>query len=261
MRSLRRFGSLVVAVTCIWATPASGAVFTIDSAVVTLAGGSSWTSMTEAGFTMTQFKSVPGFYAEPYSQLGGGGTISCGGGPPSTTGCIENDDFSLWAGLRYSASGYSEASGGRPDTIVIKKTDNSGFTFGGFDGGESFFLGAFGAGASADAIRVTGIRADTSTFVQVFALDGLRDSASMSANGVDDLQQFASTSFFDVFVELQFKGINDPGGLGSGVDFTLDNIYLDEQINAPGVPEPGSLLLLGTGLAYAGNRLRRRRTA
>jgi hypothetical protein len=135
------------------------------------------------------------------------------------------------------------------DTITMVAANGGAFTFSGFDGAETLNNRPdFWAGQ----IQVVGIHADSSTVTQTFTLDGLDDG---TGPGVD-FQTFTSSSS-DQFVELEFTGLT---GAQGGHDFEIDNVVVNSaQSGGSGsVPEPGSLLLMGSGLTLVARKLRNR---
>ena len=129
--------------------------------------------------------------------------------------------------------------------VTLRRDDGGAFDLLGFDGAEYFDV-AFGAEWQYDSssIEATGAGPGGTTSVS-FALDGVADGTG----GAPDFQTFA-VGFFGV-TEVRFEG---DGFYGH--HFALDNIVVAA---ADPVPEPASLLLLGSGLAGLAYRRARRR--
>lgn len=192
--------------------------------------------------TLTFDAGVQGFISS-YTESGfqftfTGGAAQAGNAyHATTTGCGPScvDDGTPWLASLVS---FQSA-----DTLIVKALDNHAFTFDSVSGAESFSQRPF---FWASAIQVTGVRADTTTAVQNLVLDQINDGTG----GVADFQSFVST-LSGPFVELRFTGLLGPQG---GHDFTIDNLTL----GAAAVPEPASLLLLGSGLLVGIRRGRKR---
>lgn len=246
MNRIMKLSIVLTAVGALFATSARATTITFPSAgqYGTFYGQPTYT---ESGFTLTGSGPATGPFNDIFN-LGNAGTC---------TQCPQS--ASNWAGIFYTWSGGTSGYGNTfayADTLTLKKADNSDFTFDGFDGAELF--GAPHDTDRASAIRVTGTRLDNSTVSQNFTLDGINDSTG----GAADFQTFAS-SFSDVFKQIQFTGVPgvtfaDVPSYGVGRDFTIDNIVLDAAPPAAPVPEPASLVMLGTGLAFGASRLRKR---
>lgn len=121
------------------------------------------------------------------------------------------------------------------------------FSFTTFDGAESHqgFVGLW-----AEQIRVTGVRADSSSVTQFFTLDFIQDGDGP----LNDFQTFFAVGFTNL-LSLTFEG----SGVGTNW-FSIDNIALNE---AAAVPLPAALPLFGSGLGMLGllRWFRRRRLA
>lgn len=157
-----------------------------------------------------------------------------------TPTCADNGTNFL-AGVRES-----QQSAAFTNVIEMTRVGGGEFFFNGFDGAESFANSSF---VWASAIFVVGMRADLTTLGQSFALDQVNDGLG----GVADFQTFLAT-FTGPFVSLQFNG-NPQGGNNFG-DFAIDNVNVTAIDPAATVPEPASLLLLGSGLAALAVRRR-----
>jgi len=128
----------------------------------------------------------------------------------------------------------------RDYSIRMTQTGGASFSLLGLD-----FAGDADNGSSATSLSITGF---------------LTGGGTVTTN----LGIVNSTSFFTAG-GATFAGFGDVtsvvfDGIGAGGGFALDNITTGAP-TAAAVPEPASLLLLGTGLAAAGARLRRRRKA
>ena len=179
--------------------------------------------------TVTSFYQEAGF---DVAWIGGDGRIINGASP--------------WNGSFYAQAVPSNESWG--PTIRITRTGGGAFTFTSFDGAEG--------PSSATGIFVQGVRVDNSSYMETFGLDGIHDGAG----GLPDFQTFhPTTSVIDVFTELSFTGFLDPP---NGIDFSIDNVLLaPTEVEGPVVPEPTSLLLLGSGIAALARRRASRRSA
>jgi|RhiMethySRZTD1v2_1073278.scaffolds.fasta_scaffold1546049_1 hypothetical protein len=141
-------------------------------------------------------------------------------------------------GTIYLAS-ESESDLGRP--ITMTRAGGGTFTLNRFDGAETFYLSP-----TWFSILVTGVQSGGGVLSTLLTLDGIADGGG----GVADFQTFA-LNWTDL-VSVTFDGRLATGARGG---FTVDNIVVD---SATAVPEPASLTLLGTGIALAARRLRKR---
>lgn len=174
-------------------------------------------SHSEGGFDVTWYD--PDFGPAPVSGYTSAGPDLCPTCPSNGT---------------VHAVGLPPAFGG---VITIRKRGGGTFTFVGFDAAEVPYIGS-----PAASVDIKGVRYDSSEYTTSVLLDGLSDGVG----GVADFQTFSPvTSFFDVFTELSFSA--------GYYDFAIDNIVLMDA-EAPAVPEPASLLLVGTGLVAVTRR-------
>lgn len=187
---------------------------------------------TVSGQTVTAFHSEAGF---DVNWIAGVGHILSSADFP-----IMPDDGSYY--------GLTAPVGGGPgfaSSFRVTRTGGGTFTFSSFMGAESGFANEW-----ASAISVAGTKADLSTVSASFLLDGFNDGLG----GQPDFEAFAFGPT-DLFVSLDFTGIVNPAS--GGRDFSVDNIVLT-AVDVTEVPEPASLALLGTGLAWVARRARRR---
>jgi len=240
-------------------TAASASVITFDS--LSAVGNPGLTSLTTQGMTFT---------SDHFHEVGSPEICAFGG-------CV-ND------GSNYIA----EEAGILGFPIVMTADSGSSFSLSGFDGAElflnsmqaatgmPFFPSAF---PNANRISVLGMLSAGGTVSAVFSLDGLKDGIGIG--GQPDFQSFSLTGFTGLD-SVTFSGLTPAGGPGA---FALDNINslqaitlpsdgIDPDVkekqkrrrrrrggslnaSAPAVPEPGSALLFGLGLACLGFARRR----
>jgi hypothetical protein len=125
--------------------------------------------------------------------------------------------------------------------MTITRTGGGAFTFLGFDAAEVPYIGA-----PAPSVDIKGLRYDLTDYMTSVLLDGITDGVG----GAPDFQTFGGApGFFDVFTELSFYG--------GAYNYAIDNIVLEEA-EAPAVPEPTTLLLVGAGVAALARRRIRR---
>jgi hypothetical protein len=126
---------------------------------------------------------------------------------------------------------------GQPDTLAV------------VNGTEFDFMGAFLHSAWHDnlSLTVTGVLGGTTLYEETLLLD------------YDDPATFYTFNFFGIDeLRLLSSGGTDANAFdnGSGSHFALDNFTFNE---ASPVPEPASVVLLGTGAAALARRRYRRR--
>jgi hypothetical protein len=132
---------------------------------------------------------------------------------------------------------------GLPITMTL--LSGGAFSFSGVDGAE-VFLSPVASFPNATTFTVVGTFQGGGTITRNFSLDGIADGNG----GVADFQTFlVNPAVWNNLVSLTFSGSLVTGAPG-GISF--DNV----QANA--VPEPGSLLLLGSGLFAVARRLTKR---
>jgi len=140
----------------------------------------------------------------------------------------------------------AEAAGelGRP--VTMTRAEGGTFTLNQVDVAELWLPNQ--PGNDFFEVLITANQIDGDVLSLAVLLDGIRDGAG----GVEDFQTVVLAGWTDL-VDVTFTGRNAAGAFG---DYSIDNLVVD-VVN--GVPEPGSLALLGLGLAGLG--LSRRRKA
>jgi hypothetical protein len=137
-------------------------------------------------------------------------------------------------------------------TITMTKSGGGTFSFHGFDVDQAFNDSAaaiFGGFPNASILDVFVIQTTGSASIQ-FAFDLTPGFQTFDLG--DSIGGGLPPQLHDVTAVI-FQGLGFIPGEHSPVNagFALDNIRVDE---IPGVPEPGTLLLLGAGLAELGRR-------
>lgn len=203
-----------------------------------------WVSLTAiASANVIDFENAPNVGSPAITSFSSGGftftsshehtvpdTESCWAG-----GCVKN-------GTKYLLT---EVASGSPITM----THNFGLPFSliSFDAAEVFLNASRAAELgepNANQIDLLGTLLGGGNVSTSFILDGFADGSGGGA----DFQNFSVG--WSNLLSVAFSGILDTGGYGG---FSLDNI------NAEPVPEPTTMLLLGTGLVGVAGAARRRK--
>ena len=143
-----------------------------------------------------------------------------------------------FGGCVLPATYLAEEAGSLGLPITMTKSGGGTFTFDGFDGDQLFL--------SSSAAAAGGF--PNASFFDVFVTFGGGGTSSLqfALDGAPSFQTFAA-GLTDV-LSVRFSGLTAAGGPGG---IALDNVRVDDS--AP-VPEPGTLLLLGAGMAALGRR-------
>jgi hypothetical protein len=158
-------------------------------------------------------------------------------------------DFSSVDGFNHVASGTFSAAVSNNGTSFLVVANNATGALNMSNNGSTFSLTGFDADTfvhiqGATTIVATGTLGNGGTITQTFLTDAIGDGPGPLV----DFQTFALNGFTDV-TSVQFSSTNHP--------FALDNIGVSAA--ASSVPEPASMLLLGTGIMGLGSIVRRRR--
>jgi hypothetical protein len=181
------------------------------------------------------------FTAPPGSvSLGVPGLVTIFDGQSCAPSCASN-------GTRVLAVGGLDLNPGTDQPIVMTTSSGDDFFLHGFDFAE--FVGDGSTNLNAVAITLVGHKSGGGVVFQSFFLDGLND-------GPGGLNDFQSALLLPAWTNARLSSIEIQGFNGDSPStprgFELDNI------NATAVPEPGTLTLIGAGLA--GLAMRRRRS-
>ena len=129
--------------------------------------------------------------------------------------------------------------------VTMTRIGGGTFSLLSFDAGEDF---DFGFGRHAPTLSLTGFLSGGGSLTQSFAIDGLYDGTG----GIADFQQFILGPGWTDLISVEFVGTGVPPSPDEqNNNFVLDNL-------AVATPEPGTLALLGLGLAGLGFTRRRR---
>lgn len=149
------------------------------------------------------------------------------------------------AGMSFPSNG-TQYIGLDSTVLAMQRIDGGTFSFSAFDAAEGFKDGAVLVG-DVKRLRVDGSLRDGGVVSALFDFDGIDDGTGPLA----DFQNFLLPATFSNLLTVTFTGLNATGNPSQAI-FSIDNL------NVNVTPEPGSLTLLGLGVAALG--MIRRRT-
>ena len=157
--------------------------------------------------------------------------------------------FSSVDSFNHVASGHFSSAVSHNGTSFLVVSPNETGALVMSNGGANFSISSFDADTfvhlqGATTITVTGTLSGGGTISQTFVTDTIGDGPGPNT----DFQTFSLVGFNDV-TAVQFSS--------AGEAFTIDNLNV-ATAGAP-VPEPATILLMGSGLATLGAYIRRRR--